>query len=621
MNSDNSFPTNAIENLLSERNEAGHWRGKLSSSALSTATALIALRLSDGSAGDTPVTEGSAKDRKSGGDASPLASNPPPSQAGHLCDSGLKWLSENQNEDGGWGDTSRSFSNISTTLLCWSALGVADEANRFSTTTEKAERWIESHVGSLEPKAITKKVVARYGKDKTFSVPILMACCLGGRLGDKGWKLIPSLPFELAAFPRTWFAALRLPVVSYALPALIAIGQLLHQQKRPPAWLPTAIARQFTKDRTLAILQDIQPSTGGYLEATPLTSFVTMALAGAGHTPSDATAAGEVMRAAIQFLENSVRDDGSWPIDTDLATWTTTLSVNAFHESGHSLSNDEGQVILDWLLGQQYREIHPFTVAAPGAWAWTDLPGGVPDADDTSGALLAIHRLRHLETAKVDAAAERGITWLLDLQNRDGGMPTFCRGWGALPFDRSCNDITAHALAAWATWESTMPGPLRARIQVATEKAVHYLTRTQNSDGSWLPLWFGNQHLDGENNPTYGTARVVHGLTVVSRQDYPEVEELIAEGRSWLLANQNDDGSWSGGKGHPPSIEETALSITALAGAPEADGPVQYGHEWLKEATGSGTRFKESPIGFYFAKLWYFERLYPRIFTVAATGN
>jgi squalene-hopene/tetraprenyl-beta-curcumene cyclase len=25
-----------------------------------------------------------------------------------------------------------------------------------------------------------------------------------------------------------------------------------------------------------------------------------------------------------------------------------------------------------------------------------------------------------------------------------------------------------------------------------------------------------------------------------------------------------------------------------------------------------------SPIGFYFAKLWYYERLYPRIFTVAA---
>jgi squalene-hopene/tetraprenyl-beta-curcumene cyclase len=39
------------------------------------------------------------------------------------------------------------------------------------------------------------------------------------------------------------------------------------------------------------------------------------------------------------------------------------------------------------------------------------------------------------------------------------------------------------------------------------------------------------------------------------------------------------------------------------------------------EAVESG-RFREpSPIGFYFAKLWYFEKLYPLIFTVAALGR
>ena len=43
--------------------------------------------------------------------------------------------------------------------------------------------------------------------------------------------------------------------------------------------------------------------------------------------------------------------------------------------------------------------------------------------------------------------------------------------------------------------------------------------------------------------------------------------------------------------------------------------------DWLVEAVESG-RFREpSPIGFYFAKLWYFEKLYPIIFTVAALGR
>ena len=47
---------------------------------------------------------------------------------------------------------------------------------------------------------------------------------------------------------------------------------------------------------------------------------------------------------------------------------------------------------LDWLLGQQYRDVHPYTNADPGGWAWTDLSGGVPDADDTPGAVLAFAR-------------------------------------------------------------------------------------------------------------------------------------------------------------------------------------------------------------------------------------
>jgi len=41
--------------------------------------------------------------------------------------------------------------------------------------------------------------------------------------------------------------------------------------------------------------------------------------------------------------------------------------------------------LIDWLLDQQHRVEHPYTHAAPGGWAWTDLSGGVPDADDTSG--------------------------------------------------------------------------------------------------------------------------------------------------------------------------------------------------------------------------------------------
>src|SRR5690606_5838552 len=114
---------------------------------------------------------------------------------------------------------------------------------------------------------------------------------------------------------------LRLPVVSYALPALIAIGYARyrkgngqgHRHRKPPFFWP----------RLSALLTSIQPASGGFLEAAPLTGFVTMALVAAGEKDHP------VVKKSVRFLLRTVRGDGSWPIDTNLATWTTTLAVKA----------------------------------------------------------------------------------------------------------------------------------------------------------------------------------------------------------------------------------------------------------------------------------------------------
>ena len=84
-------------------------------------------------------------------------------------------------------------------------------------------------------------------------------------------------------------------------------------------------------------------------------------------------------------------------------------------------------------------------------------------------------------------------------------------------------------------------------------------------------------------------------------------------GTHWLRNAQNADGGWGGGSDTPSSIEETALALHALSSAPEADSlqALERGVEWLIEATSQGTRTPVSPIGLYFARLWYFEELYP----------
>jgi len=271
-----------------------------------------------------------------------------------------------------------------------------------------------------------------------------------------------------------------------------------------------------------------------------------------------------------------------------------------------------------WLLDQQHIVVHPFTHAPPGGWAWTDLSGGVPDADDTAGALLALLRLGPVDQ-RTQKAAMAGLLWLLNLQNGDGGIPTFCRGWGKLPFDRSCPDITAHALRAFWDWRNSVDGPLKKRIETALEKGLAYLKASQTACGSWLPLWFGNQNAVGHANPTYGTSAVVISMCAVVSDHHDKVTHALERGCQWLVSAQNSDGGWGGDLKVPSSIEETALAVSALVEA-GVDYEVSYsaGIEWLLDYTKQCTWWPQVPIGLYFASLWYSDRLYPQVFTVGA---
>ena len=626
--------------LLAERNLQGHWTGELSNSALSTATAVMALEMVRRGRNAAASAD---HDRNAAGSATPAAPAllPGGDELSCLIDRGVAWIAAHQNPDGGWGDTIRSFSNIATTMLCHAVFCATGTAEKFAAVVTPARDFILGAGG-------TPALRARYGKDKTFAIPILTHCALAGLVD---WREVAPLPFELACIPASLYKWVRLPVVSYALPALIAIGQVRHHFVKP--FNPAArLARRLARARSLAILEKIQPASGGFLEAAPLTSFVTMSLAGMGLVDHPVT------RRGVEFLVRSVRSDGSWPIDTNLATWLTTLSINALRTD---LPPDDVSRLRDWLIGQQFRSVHPYTNANPGGWAWTDLPGGVPDADDTPGAILALIELERcarpslpaqkvipsmasadaarteeaapsekpkvpVSKARISEALARGVGWMLDLQNRDGGWPTFCRGWGALPFDRSAPDLTAHVIRALVGFQRHLvelrsgatDNQFRNALPRAVQRGFHYLGRVQRPDGAWLPLWFGNQHVANDENPTYGTARVLAAYRDTGRIEEPACRRGIA----WLRNAQNPDGGWGGAPGIVSTIEETALALEVLLSWEPAEGgpsrAVASGLAWLLDQIDNGKLMEPSPIGFYFARLWYFEKLYPLIFAVAA---
>ena len=540
--------------LLNERVKEGYWEGKLSPSSLSTATAVSAISatLIHMSTDQSLDVEAEQSD-----------------QFKAAASKGIQALQNQQNTDGGFGDTDRSHSNIATSYLVLAASSLARQAigeSLPSHQTEKLEQYIEK-TGAFEAQK------ERYGTDKTFVVPILTNLAIAGIVP---WDEVPALPFEAAAFPQSMYRLLRMPVVSYAVPALVAIGQIRHYHG-PKAFFPVRWIRSRLINRTMSVLLRMQPQSGGFLEATPLTAFVVMSLAATGRSQC------QVSKNGLEFLLDSMDEDGLWPIDTNLATWVTSLSMHALScdpEDDGTWCTDS---LIQWHLSCQHLNRHPFTGAEPGGWGWSDLSGAVPDSDDTPAAILALSEARRWRTQDNDgmkAAIERAVRWLELLQNRNGGWPTFCRGWGKLPFDRSSNDLTAHAMRALLAASAILD---RKPDKTSLDRARRFLINHQQSDGSWLPLWFGNQDREDESNPIYGTAKVL--AAAVHFLD----DSAVDRATNYLICQQNHDGGWGGGpsltqwleqsessasNGERPrvgkisatvsSIEETALALDSL---------------------------------------------------------
>lgn len=559
----------ASKRLLSMRREDGMWEGHLSSSAISTSVSIFALSVIDHEEYQKEIERG------------------------------MQWLKQTMKPEGAWGDSIESPVNMTATLLSYTAL------SHLHQVPDATKLYIRETLGWKDEAQLIDGVLAYYGKDLTFSVPILMMCALAGVISN--WKRIPPFPFELAVLPQSTFRFLNLPVVSYAIPALIAVG-ILQNRRRKTLFSPV---RELFVPKTLRVLTTLQPEDGGFLEAAPLTAFVSMCMAEAGlkeHT---------VTHRCAQFLHQTQREDGAWPIDTNLAGWVSSLSSRAI---GDMLSDTERKSLSDTIRQNATKQRHPFTGAPAGGWGWTNLSGSVPDGDDTSGALVALHSLLKGQYVPEVGA---GIDWLIKLQNRDGGMPTFCCGWGKLPFDRSTPDITAHAILAMSLWCDVLPDSQQSRCRKSITRMRLWLDKTMTDEGSWNPLWFGDQEatsqfrVEGlefkvEANPVYGAATII---------DYMKTAgiTLTLDAKDFLLKCQNPDGGWGGNRGVPSKVTLTAKAIGALRHfRPETDEAIRRAVDYLYARYESGTLYSREPIGLYFSRLWYSEDLYNPIYILTA---
>lgn len=281
--------------------------------------------------------------------------------------------------------------------------------------------------------------------------------------------------------------------------------------------------------------------------------------------------------------------------------WDTAITVRALAQSGLRPDNPAIREAVDWLLGRQIARRGDWaeTVdARPGGWCFEYANDFYPDCDDTAMALLAL-QTQFSDTPAAQAALppelhvapeageesrrqidsmdrtlvaiDRGLHWLLAMQNRDGGWGAFDRNNDReflchVPFadhnamiDPSTPDLTGRVLESLAQ--------LGRRLgDAAVDRAVAYVRRTQNADGSWFGRWGVNY--------VYGTWQSLVGLVAVG---VPTDDPAIVAGANWLLTHQQACGGWGEspdsyefphlrGQGSP-TASQTAWALMGLLAA------------------------------------------------------
>ena len=303
--------------------------------------------------------------------------------------------------------------------------------------------------------------------------------------------------------------------------------------------------------------------------------------------------------------------------------WDTAIAAFILGEHGDTegsndvpddSNNKAMQRCADWLLDKEIRRKGDWAAKRPdlrpSGWAFEFANEFYPDIDDTAMVLLALLHAKASDPERQHRAEERAVAWLLGMQSSDGGWAAFDvdNNWQFLnkvPFadhnamlDPTCADITGRVLESLCRrgFDHTHP---------AIDRAIHYLLRNQEENGSWLGRW-GVIYI-------YGTFLAIRGLKATGS---PEAAEPIARAALWMASVQNPDGGWGEScKGYETlcfepaasTPSQTAWAIIGLiaAGKVESDA-VRTGIHWLRHhQRPDGTWDEQGTTGTGFPNVFY----------------
>jgi squalene-hopene/tetraprenyl-beta-curcumene cyclase len=540
-----------VDYLYRRQRDDGGWTDRLSSSAIPTSMATVVLARSD--------VVGYRRE----------------------IDAGLDWLREHQRADGGWSQSDADDpSDTAATGFAVAALKTLDQDGS-ATCLDRAAQYLAANGGES---ALVADV-------RTWRELVAILWVL---VGLRDVQEVPRQPLEAMLLP----ARVR-NRASIALPGVVSLGIW---QSRALHWTwPRRVVRRLAEPKGLAWLRGLQGPNGGIEECQLMAGFVFMGLEMAGPGIGE-----DIQRGCRNYLLSTQRPDGSWATDRDLEIAVSAYAVLALAELGDVAGEPRLRSTRDWLLSTQWRRPFEPLKQPAGGWSWA-VPSGWPESEDTA---VVLGVLSQLGVPHHDPALRLGVRWLLSRQNRNGSWSEWVLN-STQTFDAPCPGVTAHAVMALHRYGTRGRAGRRRPI----DRALRYLEKAQQPDGSFASLWF--------RDSTHGTSKVLESYAELGRLTDP----VAIQAREWLLCNQRPDGAWPAkvveGPPEGGTAEETGWAVYSLlrAGQDPWDDRVVQAVRWLLDQQDGAATWAPSAVGLYYPTMFYSSDLIAHAYALRALGR
>ena len=561
-----------------------------------------------------------------------------------------------QNNDGSWSLYPGGPGNISLSVKCYFSaklMGVKADDLRLV----KCREWVLAHGGVTACNTFTK-----------------MYLCA---LGQYDYDAVPAIPPEIVLFPNwfyfniyeisSWSRSILVPLaIIYAkkpfkkIPEEQGIGELFvggrehsvlrlrMDRKNLISWRSFFLAvdrvthwfeavhirplRNLALKRAEKWMLERLEMTDGLGAIYPAMLNAILALRCLGYSEDDP----QVIRARDEFEKLGIEQaptaelpEPTFRMQPAMSpVWDTAQAVYALGDAGVPRNDPRMVKAVDWLLSKEVRHKGDWAVKArhtePGGWYFEYANEFYPDTDDTAQVLLALNKVDHPRERYQHQVAQRAIAWEFAMQCRNGGWGSFDKDntkmiFQYIPFadhnamlDPPSVDITGRMLEMLASYGFT-------RQDRRVEKAIQFILREQEPDGSWFGRW-GVNYL-------YGTFLVLRGLEAIGVDQH---EPQVQQAAEWIRMVQNPDGGWGETCGTyddpdtrgvgPSTPSQTAWALLGLlAAGDDRSDSIAKGIRWLLTHQQADGGWDESIGAGSGRQALYTGTGFPRVFYLAYT--